>query len=192
MPHHEDIIHVRQLLKEALMPHYKKCCGMYDLDDMLQECTLTAMRRLKRYDPSKGSLKTFLYWVAKSSVSDMLEWRGPVRARTKSKRICTMSTSEAALDSHVCEAESPEDQYAAKQQLHQLSLLIDRLPSNEKLIVRRKMEGATLEAISRETGSYTSMVHYNFIQAVRKLKHDRQRQDLPALLQATARGDNGR
>jgi RNA polymerase sigma-70 factor (ECF subfamily) len=103
-----------------------RCGGLTDLaDDVIQETWLTAVRRLKAFDPTKGPFFAWLCGIASNAV------RNTVRARLRERK------RSRPLDPND-KLQAPPTDLAATEKAEQVAAALAALPENYEALLRAK------------------------------------------------------
>jgi RNA polymerase sigma-70 factor (ECF subfamily) len=116
-----------------------RCAGLRDLtDDIVQETWLTAVRRLRSFDPEQGSFHDWLRGIAANLLRN--HWRQALR-RNGRPRVSHPSTAPA--DAALEERERAE----------RIARTLTKLPERQEAVLRAKyLEGRSIADIAAEWG----------------------------------------
>lgn len=134
-----------------------RCGGKPDLtDDVLQETWLTAVRRLRAFDPARGSFFHWLCGIASNAA------RNAVRARVRLAR--RVRPLVGVPDQPTAE---PDDDQKAER----VALALAELPDHYEAVLRAKyLDGWSVEAIAADRGESAKAVESLLTRARQKFR----------------------
>lgn len=139
-------------------------------EDCVQEVFLRAWRSSERHDPDRGSVRTWLFAIARNVVVDA--------ARARARR------APVVADGSAPEAADPRDAPAAVVERMRLAqALADLSPEHRHVVVQVHLNGRDYADVSRETGVAVATLRTRMFYALKAL-----RTELAADLQE---GDDG-
>ncbi|HJZ55587.1 MAG TPA: sigma-70 family RNA polymerase sigma factor [Gemmataceae bacterium] len=117
-----------------------RCGGLPELaDDVIQETWLTAVRRLRSFDPTRGAFFAWLCGIASNAL------RNAVRGRRRLKK---RSRPLAGADPH-----TPEPDPAAVEKAERTAAALAALPAHYEAVLRAKyLDRLTVEQIAAGQG----------------------------------------
>jgi RNA polymerase sigma-70 factor (ECF subfamily) len=117
-----------------------RCGGLRDLaDDVLQETWLTAVRRLRSFDPARGTFSDWLCGIAANAA------RNAIRAR---RRATLRSRPLTSADDR-----PPADATDASEKAERVAAALAALPDHYEAVLRAKyLDQQTVEAIASARG----------------------------------------
>jgi RNA polymerase sigma-70 factor, ECF subfamily len=120
-----------------------RCAGLRDhADDMVQETWLTAVRRIRRFDPAQGSFAGWLRGIAGNVLAN--HFRRHRRRRTES------------LNGHV---PAPETDRQRREQAERIAQALSLLPQRYESVLRSKyVDGLTVADIAAASGESAKAV----------------------------------
>jgi RNA polymerase sigma-70 factor (ECF subfamily) len=121
-------------------------------DDLTQDCFLELFRRPERFDPERGSLRNFLFGVARNLT--LKRWRGENRFRSLEDEAPQQWTEEFPLDAGLAVATA-------------MKLLP---PLQREAVVLFEYEGLTLEETAAVTGTDIGTVKSRLYRARENLR----------------------
>jgi RNA polymerase sigma-70 factor, ECF subfamily len=118
-----------------------RCAGMKDqTEDVVQETWLTAVRRVRKFDPRRGS---FLTWLRGISANVL---RNHFRRQRPARRLQPLDEEPTATD-------STEAQHTERERAQAVATTLAALPQRHEAVLRAKyLDGATVEQIARSSG----------------------------------------
>ena len=118
-----------------------RCAGMKDqTEDVVQETWLTAVRRVRKFDPCQGS---FLAWLRGISANVL---RNHFRRRRPARRLQPLDEEPPATD-------STEAEHAERERARAVATTLAALPQRYEAVLRAKyLDGATVAEIARSSG----------------------------------------
>jgi RNA polymerase sigma-70 factor, ECF subfamily len=119
-----------------------RCGGRRDwADEIVQETWLTAVRRVRRFDPRKGS---FLAWL-RGIAANLL--RNDLRKRRR------LPTFQQSADEQIDKTSGTESPWEDRQREEQVAAALDALPDREEAVLRAKyLEGLSVAQIASARG----------------------------------------
>jgi RNA polymerase sigma-70 factor (ECF subfamily) len=107
-----------------------RCAGIPDwTEDIVQETWLTAVRRIRSFDPDQGSFADWLRGIAANLLRNQLRKRRPTPS---------LNGEHAALE-HAAQASAAEsDERRNRDQAEQIALALSRLPDRYEAALRAK------------------------------------------------------
>ncbi len=144
------------------------CGGLADLaDDVTQEAWLTAVRRLRAFDPDKGAFFAWLRGIAANAARNAIRSRGRLRKRARPL---------GAGDDFPANKPDPETFEKAER----VALALAALPDHYEAVLRGKyLDQMTVEQIAAERGdsakaveSLLARARQAFREAYEKANHD--------------------
>jgi RNA polymerase sigma-70 factor (ECF subfamily) len=116
-----------------------RCGGLRDLtDEMVQETWLTAVRRMRSFDPWHGSLKNWLRGIAANLLRNY--WRQPHHRNGR------------LLANHPITAPA-ETELVQREQAQRIAQALARLPERQEEVLRAKyLDGHSVAEIAQEWG----------------------------------------
>jgi RNA polymerase sigma-70 factor, ECF subfamily len=117
-----------------------RCCGVADLvDDAVQETWLTAVRRLRSFDPARGSFHSWLCGIAANAVRNALRSR---RRQSKRRRPLEAAAEPAS-----------EIDPAAAEKGERVAAALEGLPNHYEAVLRAKyLDHRTVDEIAASRG----------------------------------------
>lgn len=133
-------------------------------DELVQEAMVTVWRKAPSFDPSKATLATWIFAIARNLRIDHL--------RRKSARIQTTVDDEWSADDHTAEdAVSPEDLVFAGERERLVRRALDTLPAEQSLLIRMSFfEDHAHSAIAQRLGMPLGTVKSRIRLAVASLR----------------------
>lgn len=117
-----------------------RCGGLADLaDDVIQDTWLTAIRRLRSFDPNRAA---FFQWVCGIAANAA---RNAIRSRRRAvKRVRPLGD---------CEPPNPEVDRAALEKAERTAAALAALPDHFEAVLRAKyLDGESVDEIAADTG----------------------------------------
>jgi RNA polymerase sigma-70 factor (ECF subfamily) len=107
-----------------------RCAGLNDwIDDVVQETWLTAIRRIRAFDPDQGSFADWLRGIAANLLRNQLRKRHPTPSLN----------GQPAVQEHAAPASAAErDEHHKRDQAEQIALALSRLPDRYEAALRAK------------------------------------------------------
>ena len=127
-----------------------------EAEDVLQQCLIDVWRGGQRYDPQRGSLRTWLLVMCRSRALDQLRRRVPE------------PRDPAALSTELADPHAPEEELLEQ---WRLADLLRRLPGTEAQLLRlRFYDGLSQPEIAERTGIALGTVKATMIRGLRRLR----------------------
>jgi RNA polymerase sigma-70 factor, ECF subfamily len=119
-----------------------RCGGRHDwADEIVQETWLTAVRRIRRFDPRQGS---FLAWL-RGIAANLL--RNELRRRRK------WLQTQPSADGRMREDDCAESEQGERERQERVATALDALPEREEAVLRAKyLEGLSVAEIAAAGG----------------------------------------
>jgi len=119
-----------------------RCGGLPDVaEDVLQQTWLTAVRRLRSFDPARGSFAAWLRGIAANAARNAV--RGRRRYRRRARPLDAVSESPAG-----------EPDPAAAEKAERVAVALAALPDHYEAVLRAKyLDRLSVEAIAAAQGS---------------------------------------
>lgn len=156
---------VRQIHVKArkLAGHYG--FGLSDQEDIRQELTIEVWRRLPEFNPTKGSLEAFVYWLIKRARATLIE-RQMAKKRGNNRYMRSLDSPIRGSDGGLTAASEVVDEaeagrrlglerqhFTAQSDLHaEFQAFVEHLPADLRELFERMLDNPSLTDISRETG----------------------------------------
>jgi RNA polymerase sigma-70 factor (ECF subfamily) len=146
-----------------------RCAGLRDLaDEVVQETWLTAVRRIRCFDPDQGSFAAWLNGIAVNVL------RNHFHRQERRGRSHTVNNGRPATD------ESPDAALLRREMAERVVAALAELPERYELVLRGKyFEQHTVEDLAAERGetpkaieSLLSRARQAFREAYLRLEHD--------------------
>ncbi len=132
--------------------------------DVTQEIFIKVWRNLKNFDKSKAQFKTWLFTIARNSVTDYLRKR-------KSISFSSLSEDNFIEDNIEDEAILPDEIYQKLQDKEMLTNILNELSPDHRLILTLYyQEDMTFKEIGEVLGKPLNTVKSNHLRAIKKLK----------------------
>jgi len=114
-----------------------RCAGLHDLaDEVVQETWLTAVRRMREFDPAQGRFATWLRGIAANLIRNGLRRR---QARPVRRLIGDRPTTDSAAESH--------------ERSERIAGALSELPPRYEQVLRAKyLDGLSVQAIAGQWG----------------------------------------
>ena len=118
-----------------------RCAGMKDqTEDVVQETWLTAVRRVRTFDPRQGS---FLAWLRGISANVL---RNHFRRQRPARRLQPLDEEPTATD-------STKTEHIRRERARAVAVTLAALPEHHEAVLRAKyLDGATVAEIARSSG----------------------------------------
>ena len=139
-----------------------------DAMDLMQEVFLAVYRNLPSYR-GENQFKGWMMRIAANKTTDFLRARG----RNPLHRAGEVSDESYQNTSHHLDRQSvdPADNYQTQNNNQQIKKVLDKLPTEQKLVVELKFfQQFTFEQISQQTGASINTVKTRLYAALTKLK----------------------
>jgi RNA polymerase sigma-70 factor (ECF subfamily) len=106
-------IYGSNLRKQVFYYLFRKVRNFEDADDLTEEVFIVVWKKHKKFDPSKGSLKMWLYGIAGNTYRSFLRHNS---ARPEGSRIIPPRDTDIddVLDQQACKGPSPEEHLVAE------------------------------------------------------------------------------
>lgn len=149
------------------------CGGMVDLaDDVIQETWLTAVRRLRSFDPDRGPFLAWLRGIAANAARNAIRSRGRIRTRMRSL-VPSDDFPANGTDAAPERSESAE-------RAERVARALAALPVHYEAVLRGKyLDRMTVDEIATERGdsakaveSLLTRARQAFREAYEKARHD--------------------
>lgn len=107
-----------------------RCAGLSDwIDDIVQETWLTAIRRIRAFDPDQGNFADWLRGIATNLIRNLVRKRGPIPL------LNGQPAHEYAAHEHAARARADGH---TRDQAEQIALALSRLPERYEAALRAK------------------------------------------------------
>ncbi len=128
-------------------------------EDCVQEVFVRAWRASERHDPDRGSVRTWLFAIARNVVVDA------ARARARRPLVADGGAAPEAVD--------PRDEQAAVVERMRLAQALARLtPEQRQVVVEVHLNGRDYADVSQETGVPAATLRTRMFAALRTLRKD--------------------
>jgi RNA polymerase sigma-70 factor (ECF subfamily) len=155
---------------------YWRCAGLRELaDEVVQDTWLTAVRRVRRFDPRRGTFAAWLRGIAANVIRNQLR-----KERTTDRRRRSLANEPATAEAAACELDSRE---RARRVMTALDSLSDR---HEAVLRAKYLDGASVAEIAqtwdetpKAVESLLTRARQRFRETYVKLVHDDEMQPAP-------------
>lgn len=127
-----------------------------EAEDVLQQCLIDVWRNADRFDPQRGSLKTWLLVICRSRALDQLRRRVPE------------PRDPATLSTEIADPQAPVD--AVLEQWRLAGLLRSLPPIEAQLLRLRFYEGLSQQQIAHRTGIPLGTIKATMVRGLRRLR----------------------
>lgn len=106
-----------------------KIAGRENASDLTQETFIKIWKNLRKFDPKKASLKTWIYTIARNTAMDFLK---------KKKAVVFSELSEyenERVENIIEDSPLPDEMFETKENRELLKNLLENLPANYKMII---------------------------------------------------------
>src|SRR2546421_10539562 len=112
-----------------------RCAGLNDwTDDIVQETWLTAIRRIRAFDPDQGSFADWLRGIAANLVRNQVRKRRPAPSLNGQPAAQNLAVRELAAHARVTQSDERQN----REQAEQIALALSRLPERYEAALRAK------------------------------------------------------
>ncbi|MFA5751156.1 MAG: RNA polymerase sigma factor [Candidatus Paceibacterota bacterium] len=103
-----------------------KIAGRDNASDLIQETFIKIWKNLKRFNPKKASLKTWIFTIARNTAIDFLK---------KKKSLVFSELEDEEIENLEEESPLPDEVFETKENRELLKNLLEDLPANYKILI---------------------------------------------------------
>jgi len=137
---------------EGILGKYRHLLHREDIEDLRQEIHLALALRLPRYDASRSSLSTYVFWIAKSAAKDFLRHRVSVRNRDAIDHAIELITSDDEEAESRTPTEGIVDPWPDQDAAVTLDLVLDRIRPRNRELLSLLRQGHSFGSVGRLWG----------------------------------------